>query len=171
MNTAPYTEKLTGSATHDSGLAYYESFLAANPRAKLLLLTHLSHRTGLVVPVREIVAMAQKRGVDVIVDAAHSWGQIPFTAKDLGAAFVGYNLHKWISAPLGIGFMYIRKDRLADIDRDHADQDYPESDIRSRVHTGTSNSANLLSLEVALDLHESIGVDNKHARLQYLRDL
>lgn len=157
-------------ATHASVLAYYESFLKVNPRARLLLLTHLSHRTGLVMPVREIVAMAAARGVDVIVDAAHSWGQIPFTAKDLGAAFVGYNLHKWISAPLGIGFMYIRKDRLADIDRDHGDQDYPATDIRSRVHTGTSNSANLLSLQVALDLHESIGVANKHARLQYLRD-
>lgn len=157
-------------ATYDNVLAYYDQLLRDHPSAKLLLLTHVSHRTGLLMPVAEITAMAEARGVDVIIDAAHSWGQVDFKAGDLKAPFVGYNLHKWIGAPLGVGFMYIRKDRLADIDRDYADQDYPATDIGSRTHTGTVNSANLLSVDVALDLHDALGAANKFARMQYLRD-
>jgi len=110
-------------ATRAAVLATYEKILADNPRAKLLLLTHVSHRTGLVMPVAEIGAMAKARGVDVIVDAAHSWGQIDFKVGDLGVDFVGFNLHKWIGAPLGLGFLWIRKDRIADIDRAFGDED------------------------------------------------
>ncbi|MFX7800673.1 aminotransferase class V-fold PLP-dependent enzyme, partial [Acinetobacter baumannii] len=87
----------------------------------LLLLTHVSHRTGLVMPVAEIVRMAKARGIDCIVDAAHSWGQLDIKVGDLEADFVGFNLHKWIGAPLGIGFLYIKKDRLDSIDRDMGD--------------------------------------------------
>ncbi|MDA4806460.1 aminotransferase class V-fold PLP-dependent enzyme, partial [Enterobacter hormaechei] len=90
-------------------------------------------------PIREIAEMARARGVDVVVDAAHSWGQMDFKVTDLGADFVGFNLHKWIGAPVGMGFLYIRKERLADIDRDLAVEDWPKDDIRSRVHTGTTN--------------------------------
>lgn len=157
-------------ATRDVVLGFYERFLAEHPRAKLLLLTHVSHRTGLMLPIKEISAMAAARGVDVIVDAAHSWGQVDFSVRDLGAPFVGFNLHKWMGCPLGVGWMYIAKDRLADIDRDYADEDYPADDIRSRVHTGTANSANYLTISTALAFHEGVGAANKHARLQYLRD-
>jgi selenocysteine lyase/cysteine desulfurase len=121
-------------------------------------------------PIAEISKMAKARGVDVIVDAAHSWGQIDFNAPDLGADFVGFNLHKWIGAPLGVGFMYIAKDRLADIDRDMGDEDYAEVDIRSRVHTGTVNFASVLALPQAIALHQSIGASAKQARLTFLRD-
>jgi len=157
-------------ATRAAVLATYEKILADNPRAKLLLLTHISHRTGLVIPVAEIGAMAKARGVDVIVDAAHSWGQIDFKVGDLGVDFVGFNLHKWIGAPLGLGFLWIRKDRIADIDRAFGDEDWPAADIRSRVHTGTFNFATLLSLPAALDLHAEIGPAAKAARLRHLRD-
>ncbi|MFZ4531389.1 MAG: aminotransferase class V-fold PLP-dependent enzyme [Alsobacter sp.] len=157
-------------ATWAAVLATYEKILADNPRAKLLLVTHVSHRTGLVMPVAEIGAMAKARGVDVIVDAAHSWGQIDFKVGDLGVDFVGFNLHKWIGAPLGLGFLWIRKDRIADIDRAFGDEDWPAADIRSRVHTGTFNFATLLSLPAALDLHAEIGPAAKAARLRHLRD-
>ncbi|MGK9231645.1 aminotransferase class V-fold PLP-dependent enzyme [Inquilinus limosus] len=157
-------------ATRQAVLDAYEQVLAANPKARLLLLTHLSHRTGLVIPVAEIAAMAKARGVDVIVDAAHSWGQLDFSVSDLGADFVGFNLHKWIGAPLGVGFLYIRKDRLPDIDRDMADEDWPEADIRSRVHTGTVNFAAVLAVPQAIALHQEIGAARKQARLRHLRD-
>lgn len=158
-------------ATYDNVLAYYEKLLGDNPKAKLLLLTHVSHRTGLLIPVREISEMAARRGVDVIVDAAHSWGQIDFDVRDLKAPFVGFNFHKWMGCPLGVGWMYIAKDRLADIDRDYADEDYPADDIQSRIHTGTANTANTLTISTALSFHEAVGVQNKQARLRYLRDL
>ena len=157
-------------ATRDAVLEAYKAVLAETPKAKLLLLTHLSHRTGLVMPIREIADMARARGIDVIVDAAHSWGQISFNVADLGADFVGFNLHKWIGAPVGMGFFYIRKDRLADIDVHMGDQDWPAEDIRSRVHTGTVNFAAALSVPAAIELHEKIGAPAKNARLSYLRN-
>ena len=58
-------------------------------------------------------------------------------AHDLGVDFIGSNLHKWIGAPLGVGFIYVAKSRLADIDRAMGDEDWAPTDIRSRVHTGT----------------------------------
>lgn len=157
-------------ATKEAVLDTYKTMLDQTPKAKLLLLTHLSHRTGLVMPIREIADMARARGVDTIVDAAHSWGQIPFNAPDLGADFVGFNLHKWIGAPVGMGFFYIRKDRLADIDIHMGDQDWPADDIRSRAHTGTINFAAALSVPAAIDLHEKIGAPAKNARLNHLRN-
>lgn len=157
-------------ATREAILDAYRTILEATPRAKLLLLTHISHRTGLVMPIREIADMARARGVDVVVDAAHSWGQIDFNVADLGADFVGFNLHKWIGAPIGMGFMYIRRKRLADIDRDLADEDWPEDDIRSRIHSGTTNFAATLTVPTALDLHQSITSKRKQMRLTYLRN-
>lgn len=157
-------------ATRQAVLDAYDAILTANPKARLLLLTHISHRTGLVIPVAEVTAMARARGVDVIVDAAHSWGQMDFRVKDLGADFVGFNLHKWIGAPLGVGFLYIRKDRIADIDRDMGDEDWPEADVRSRVHTGTVNFAAVLAVPQAIALHQEIGAARKQARLRYMRD-
>lgn len=157
-------------ATREAVLEAYRAVLEATPKARLLMLTHLSHRTGLVMPIREIADMARSRGVDVVVDAAHSWGQMDFNVADLGADFVGFNLHKWIGAPIGMGFFYIRKDRLADIDRDLADEDWPKDDIRSRIHTGTTNFAATLTVPAALDLHAMISSKRKQARLTYLRN-
>jgi len=157
-------------ATKLNVLHAYKEALEQNPETALLLLTHVSHRTGLVMPVSEIAAMARKRGVDVVLDAAHSWGQIDFKVSDLGVDFIGFNLHKWIGAPLGVGFMYIAQSRLKDIDRAMADEDWPVDDIRSRVHTGTSNFASLLTVPSALSLHAQIGSYAKEMRLRHLRN-
>jgi selenocysteine lyase/cysteine desulfurase len=157
-------------ATKLNVLHAYKEALEQNPGTALLLLTHVSHRTGLVMPVSEIAAMARKRGVDVVLDAAHSWGQIDFKISDLGVDFIGFNLHKWIGAPLGVGFMYIAQSRLKDIDRAMADEDWPVDDIRSRVHTGTSNFASLLTVPSALSLHAQIGSYAKEMRLRHLRN-
>ncbi|SDQ94890.1 Selenocysteine lyase/Cysteine desulfurase [Rhizobiales bacterium GAS191] len=157
-------------ATRQGLLDAYAAAFAANPKLRLLLLTHLSHRTGLVLPIAEIARMARARGIDVILDAAHSWGQVDFNLRDLGVDFVGFNLHKWIGAPIGAGFLYIAKDRLADIDRDKGDEDWPQTDIRSRVHTGTVSFATVLTIPAALALHAKIGVQAKGTRLRHLRD-
>lgn len=163
------TIALPEPATKQGVIDAYDAALKANPKVKLLLLTHVSHRTGLLVPVPEIAAMAKARGVDVVVDAAHSIGQVDFKVGDLKADFVGFNLHKWIGAPIGVGCMYIRKERLADIDRDMGDEDFPETDIRSRVHTGTYNFATVLTVPKAIEVHESIGSSAKQARLTALQ--
>ncbi|MGW1419294.1 aminotransferase class V-fold PLP-dependent enzyme [Bradyrhizobium manausense] len=157
-------------ASRQAVLDAYARAIEANPKTRLLLLTHVSHRTGLVMPVAEIARMARAKGIDTIVDAAHSWGQIDFRVNELESDFVGFNLHKWIGAPLGVGFLYIRKDRLAAIDRDMGDEDFAETDIRSRVHTGTVNFATVLTVPTALALHQQVGAAAKQARLRYLRD-
>jgi selenocysteine lyase/cysteine desulfurase len=149
-------------------LAAYTRVLET-PRARLLLLTHLSNKTGLIIPVSEIVALARARNVDVVVDAAHSFGQCDLKLADLGADFVGLNLHKWLGAPVGAGLMYIRENRLGDIAPMLGD-DGPADRIDSRIHTGTANFATFLTVPAALDFHESVGAPHKAARLRYLRD-
>src|SRR6478609_8555418 len=74
-------------ATRQAVLDAYARALEANPRTRLLLLTHVSHRTGLVMPVAEIARMARAKGIDTIVDAAHSWGQIDFRVGELEVDF------------------------------------------------------------------------------------
>lgn len=157
-------------ASHQGVIDAYAAALAANPRVKLMLLTHVSHRTGLVMPVREIVAMARQRGVDVIVDSAHAWGQLDFRVGDLGADFVGFTCQKWMGAPLGVGFAYIRRAALDAIDVNIA-EDPGHDSTQVRVHTGTTDMGALLTVGDAVDFHRSIGIRAKEARLRYLRDL
>lgn len=157
-------------ATHEAVLAAYEAAFAANPDLKLVLLTHISHRTGLMLPVRAIADMARARGIDAILDAAHSLGQVDYRLRDLGADFVGFNLHKWIGAPLGVGAMYIRNGRLGAIDVDIAEDASGAGSIRSRVHTGTVDMAALLTLPAALDFQAAIGSGAREGRLRALRN-
>lgn len=169
-NAALLRIALPEPATHQGVIDAYVQAFDANPRIRLMLLTHVSHRTGLVVPVREIVALARARGIDVIVDAAHSWGQLDFKPADLGADFIGVNLHKWIGAPLGVGAMIVRRDRLDAIDPDPGDEGNQGDSIAARVHTGTPDYAALLTVPAALDFQESIGAPAREARLRALRN-
>ena len=156
-------------ATHQGILDAYTAALDANPRTRLLLLTHANNKTGLIHPVRDIATLARARNVDVVVDAAHSFGQVPLAVPELGAQFVGLNLHKWVGAPVGAGVMYIREDALDRIDRAHGDEGSLDR-IDSRLHTGTTHFATSLTIPDALAFQDRIGVANKAARLRYLRD-
>lgn len=147
----------------------YTEALDAHPRTRLLLLTHCNNKTGLIHPVRAISELARSRGVDVIVDAAHSFGQVPLKLGELGADYVGINLHKWVGAPVGVGGMYIRESGLGKIDRAHGDKGSLDR-IDSRLHTGTTDFAAVLTVPAALDFQDAIGVEKKAARLRYLRD-
>jgi selenocysteine lyase/cysteine desulfurase len=121
-------------------------------------------------PVKEIVALAKARGVDVILDSAHAWGQLDFDLASLGADFVGLTCQKWIGAPIGVGIVYIRKGRLDAIDTSMGTEGEAGGGIDRRIHTGTSNYAGFLAVADALDFHEGIGIRAKEARLRYLRD-
>ena len=158
--------------THDNVVAAYVAAMERHPKLKLMLLTHVNHRNGMVLPVAEISRLAHARGIDVIVDTAHGFGQLDMTIPDLQADFAGINLHKWIGAPVGVGAAYIKRGRLADIDPYMGEPRGGKAgdDIRTRVHTGTVNFAAYLSLPTALDLHAHIGVANKQARLRLLRN-
>jgi len=153
---------------HDSVIEAYRQALARYPRTRLLLLTQVNHRNGMLLPVAEIAAMARAAGVEVMLDAAHGIGQVETPLRALGVDFVGINLHKWIGAPVGMGAMYVRRGRVRDLDPYMGEADH--DDIGTRIHTGTVNFAAYLALPVALDLHQRIGVANKRARLLYLRN-
>ncbi|MFN7055909.1 aminotransferase class V-fold PLP-dependent enzyme [Hyphomonas sp.] len=158
-------------ATYQGLIDTYASALDANPGIRLILLTHVSHRTGLVLPVAEITEMARARGADVLLDSAHAFGQVEFDVTDLGADFIGLNLHKWIGAPLGVGAIYIRRGRTEDIDPYMNAAEPPPESIRARVTTGTVNFAALLAVPEALELHKRLGAARKAARLRHLRSV
>jgi selenocysteine lyase/cysteine desulfurase len=160
---------LSEPATRQSLMDTYRTAFDANPNVKMVLLTHLSHRTGLVLPVAEIATMARERGIDAIVDAAHSVGQLNFKLPDLKSDFIGMNLHKWIGAPLGCGAIYVRHDRLSAIDPDPAENP-KSSDILTKVHTGTPDYAAHLTVPAAMAFQEKIGGARRAARLRALRD-
>lgn len=157
-------------ATRQSLIDTYAAAMEANPRLKLILLTHLSHRTGLVLPVREIAAMARARGIATIVDAAHSWCQLDMTLADLDCDYVGINCHKWLGAPLGVGAIHIRRSALPGIDRDPANPASDRDTVNARIHTGTVDFAAPLTVPAALAFQETIGSKRRADRLAALRN-
>jgi len=159
-------------ASFDSLLSTYRETFARYPRLKLMTLTHVTHRTGLVMPVQAIAAAAKEHGIDVILDGAHALGQFEFDLDELGISFAAYNLHKWIGAPLTLGFLYIAPERLADIDPDMGEMHFPITDIRARTPYSTPNIPALLTLPLVLEEHWAMGGSPaKGTRLNYLRNL
>ena len=162
----------THPASFDSLLQTYRQAFEQYPRLKLMALTHVTHRTGLVMPVEAIAKAAREHAVDVILDGAHALGQMEFNLAQLGIQFAGFNLHKWIGAPLTLGFLYIAPERLADIDPDMGEFHYPATDIRARTPYSTPNFPALMTLPLVLQEHQALGgAAAKGARVNYLRDL
>jgi len=154
----------------DELLERYAAALRDTPGLKLMLLSQVYPANGQIVPVREIVAMAREHGVDVLVDSAHALGQIEMDMQALGVDFAGFNLHKWIGAPPGLGFAYIRASKLECIEPHFGDRDYPGHDIRSRLHAGMPPIGAIMATPLALDFHERLGgAAVKGARLAWLR--
>lgn len=147
-------------ATNESIVSAYENAISVHTR--VLLLTHILHRNGQILPVRQITEMAKHYGVDVIVDAAHSFALLDYRFPDLGCDFIGVNLHKWLGAPLGTGLLYIRKNRHAELISKVA------SKIDDLLPPGTTSPAAQLAIIDALRLHQSIGTHNIEQRLRYL---
>ena len=159
-------------ASFDSLVQTYRDAFERYPRLKLMALTHVTHRTGLVMPVEAIARAAREHDIDVILDGAHALGQIEFNLAELGIQFAGFNLHKWIGAPLTLGFLYIAPERLADIDPDMGEFHYPATDVRARTSYSTPNFPALMTLPLVFEEHRAMGgAKAKGARVNYLRDL
>lgn len=156
--------------SHDGLIEFYRKAIAATPRLKLVLLTHMSHRAGLVLPVKEICAAARAAGAQVIVDAAQSFHHIDFKLPDFGADFVGMNFHKWVGAPLGVAALWIRKSAISQIAPARDEPDAKDDDAQTRLHLGTFDFAPLLTVPAAFDFQARIGVPTKLARLRHMRN-
>ncbi|HTY85510.1 MAG TPA: aminotransferase class V-fold PLP-dependent enzyme [Silvibacterium sp.] len=157
-------------ATTGNIFAAYDDVLKKTPNVKLMLVTHLCHRTGLVNPVKEIIALAREHGVTCILDTAQAVGQMQVDVKEIDADFAGFSLHKWVGAPLGTGAVYIRKSRLNNVEPCLGNSEDPADDVRSRIDSGTYNFAATLTIPAAIDFHNQLTVERKRARLQYLRN-
>ena len=142
---------------------------AITPKTRLVMVGHMVNITGHVLPVRSIAEMARARGVDVMCDGAHAFGQLAFRISDLGCDYYGASLHKWLGTPLGAGILYVRQDKIAALWPIYADESMADTDIRKLNHTGTHPVHTDLGIDDAIDFHESIGAERKEARLRYLQ--
>src|ERR1700720_2201061 len=143
---------------------------AVTPKTKLILVCHITNRTGQIFPVKRICQMAHSRGIPVIVDGAHAFGHFPVSISELDCDYYGVSLHKWTGAPVGTGFLYVRKSRIAGTWSLMASSATQAGDIRKFEEIGTHPAANHNAISAALIFDESIGIDRKAARLRYLRD-
>jgi selenocysteine lyase/cysteine desulfurase len=141
-----------------------------NNKTRMLHLTHLINLSGQIIPVKMIAEKAGEKGITVVVDSAHALAQIQFDINDLGADFVGASLHKWLSAPLGLGLLWAKKSRIKDIWPLMADDEYPEDNIRKFEHLGTRPLQAHMGIDRAIVYHKHIGAALKEARLRHLKE-
>lgn len=141
-----------------------------NERTRMLHLTHLINLSGQIIPVAPIARIAREKGVLVAVDSAHAIAQIQFNINDLEADFVGASLHKWLSAPLGLGLLWARRSAISKIWPLMADDSYAEDDIRKFEHLGTRPVQAHMSIAQAIAFHRQIGSELKEKRLRMLKE-
>ncbi|MCL4213077.1 MAG: aminotransferase class V-fold PLP-dependent enzyme [Gemmatimonadales bacterium] len=143
---------------------------AITPRTKVIELTHITNLTGQILPIREVMRIARPRGIEVIVDGAHAFAHFPFTRDELDCDYYGTSLHKWMHAPIGAGFLYVRKEKIAKLWPMMAAAKERDDNIRKFEEIGTHPQANFNAVSVAITFHRGIGAERKIARLRYLRD-
>jgi len=140
------------------------------PRTKLIEVCHITNLTGQIFPIKEICQMARKRGIEVVIDGAHAFGHFDFKQKDLDCDIYGANLHKWMMAPIGTGFLYVKKEKIKKIWPLFPALDPQGDDIRKFEHIGTHPDYLELAVGEALAFHHGIGGKRKEERMRYLRN-
>ncbi len=149
----------------------YERFeRAVTPRTRVILVCHITNLTGQIFPIKRICRMGRERGIEVIVDGAHAFAHFPFKHADLDCDYYGTSLHKWLCAPHGTGFLYVRKSKIKSLWPLMAAEQKQDDDIRKFEEIGTHPAANHNAIAEALTFHEGIGIERKAARLRYLKD-
>ena len=143
---------------------------AITDNTKLLMVCHMINITGQILPVKKICDMAHARGVQVMVDGAHSFAHFKFTIPDLNCDYYGSSLHKWLSVPLGAGILYIKKEKIGDVWPLLAAADRKPDDISRLNHIGTHPVHTDLAIADAIDFFNIIGAERKEARLRFLQN-
>jgi selenocysteine lyase/cysteine desulfurase len=142
---------------------------AFTPRTKVVQVTHVINWTGQILPARRIADAAHSRGIDVLLDAAHSFGQLDFTFPETGCDYAGTSLHKWLCAPFGSGMLYIRKEKIPGVWPLLANDKPQSGDIRKFESLGTRSFPIEQAVGQAVDFHLAIGTRRKQERLKYLK--
>jgi len=143
---------------------------AFTPKTKLVHITHIINWNGQILPVRKIADEAHKRGIEVIVDGAHSFAHFDFKIPDLDCDYFATSLHKWLYAPIGSGMMYVKKTKIKNLYPLFATDDPLKDDIRKFESLGTRPFFIEQAVGEALSYHEMIGSERKEKRLHYLKN-
>jgi len=143
---------------------------AITPKTKLLHVTHMINWVGQIMPVRKICDMAHTKGVEVIVDGAHSFGLLDFKIPDLHCDYFGTSLHKFLSAPIGSGMMWIKKEKIAKVWPLLCDDNPHSGDVRKFENLGTRSFPIEQGIGEAINFHEGIGSKRKEERIRYLKN-
>lgn len=141
---------------------------AITPKTRVIHICHITNLTGQIFPVRQICQQARARGIEVIVDGAHAYAHFPFNRDALDCDYYGTSLHKWLLAPHGTGFLYVRKEKIPKIYPLMAAPPEMDANIRKFEEIGTHPAANHNAIAEALTFHEGIGPERKAARLRFL---
>jgi selenocysteine lyase/cysteine desulfurase len=145
---------------------------AITPKTRVLFVSHISTVTGLVLPVKEICALARTKGILSALDGAHAPGMLRFDVKDIGCDMYAASQHKWLLAPKGTGLLYVRDeviDRIWSTVTTHG-WDMPELRAERFQHIGSSNVPSLWGLRAAIELAEKIGMDRIERRQRQMAD-
>ncbi len=143
---------------------------AFSPGTKVVHITHIINWNGQVLPVRKIADEARKRGIEVLVDGAHSLAHINFKISDLNADYFASSLHKWLYAPIGSGMLYVKKERIKNLYPLFASDDPLKDDIRKFEHLGTRPFFIEQAINKAIEFHDMIGIERKEKRLHFLKN-
>ena len=144
---------------------------AFTSKTKIVHITHIINWNGQIIPVKKIAQEAHKRGIDVIVDGAHSFAHFDFKIPELGADYFATSLHKWLYAPIGSGMLYVKKEKIKNLYPLFATNENPlKDDIRKFEHLGTRPFYIEQAINKAIEFHEMIGIERKEKRLHYLKN-
>lgn len=143
---------------------------AITPKTKAIELPYVTNYTGQILPVRDVVRLGKEKGIPVFIDGAHAFAHFPFKRDELECDYFGCSLHKWLLAPIGTGFLYVRKEKIKNIWPMMGADAVLDNDIRKFEQIGTHPAANYNAISVAMTFHRAIGAERKIARLRYLRD-
>lgn len=155
--------------TEDKEMVVQKFVNAFSKNTKLVHLTHVINWCGQILAIREIAAEAKKRGIEVLVDGAHSFAQMDFTISDLNCDYFGTSLHKWLCAPFGSGMLYVRKEKIGKLYPLTADENPESEKINKFENLGTRSFAIEEGIGHAIDFHQLIGTPRIEKRLQFLK--
>lgn len=141
---------------------------AITPKTRIILISHVINITGQIMPVKSICQLARSKGVEVIVDGAHSFAHFDFKQSDLACDYYGTSLHKWLFAPKGTGLLFVKRDKIEKIWPLMAAEKTQKDNIRKFEEIGTHPAAPRLAIGEAILFHNGIGAKRKEERLRYL---
>ena len=143
---------------------------AITPKTKIIHLTHIINWIGQILPIRKIADMAKSHGLEVIVDGAHSFGLLDYKIPDLNCDYFGTSLHKFLSAPIGSGMLWIRKEKIGKVWPLLCNGDPKGTDIRKFETLGTRSFPIEQGIGEAVNFQMAIGGKRKEDRIRYLKN-